>query len=201
MADFLLKKQVLQWNWPVFSWVTSSFRFFYEHDLPKDLSVSSMPAHKPYQQLVSSSFPPSHTSSLASTSFTHHSPSLLKGPLQLPPGPSYSLPLHHRYWMSLSPLTPCAPAFSVWTRAPLSPRSLCETHCWDCLLLMSPSPHHLGKEGKIHKRGGKCISFFILFYFIKKVGCSSFWFLADFLNYLSREHFWSIAADHQLLQG
>lgn len=34
-----------------------------------------------------------------------------------------------------------------------------ETHCCDCLLLMSVSPHHLGKEGKIHKRNGTCISF------------------------------------------
>lgn len=45
-------------------------------------------------------------------------------------------------------------------RAPLSPRSLCETHRRDCLSLMSPSPHHLGKEGKIHKEGGKCINAF-----------------------------------------
>lgn len=39
---------------------------------------------------------------------------------------------------------------------PLSPS---ETWCRDCLSLMSASPHHLGKEGKIHKRDGKYISF------------------------------------------
>lgn len=46
--------------------------------------------------------------------------------------------------------------------------SLSETHYFECLLLMSASPHHLGKEGKIHKRDEKCISF--SFYFKKFEG-------------------------------
>lgn len=70
------------------------------------------------------------------------------------------------------PLPPSPPARCAMPQpsgrgALLSPS---ETQHCDCLLLMSASPRHLGKEGKIHKRDGKYISFFVLFYFKKVEG-------------------------------
>lgn len=58
--------------------------------------------------------------------------------------------------LTLSSHTLCSISQPFGQGTVLSPT---ETHCCDCLLLMSASPHHLGKEGKIHKRDGKCISF------------------------------------------
>lgn len=64
------------------------------------------------------------------------------------------------YPLPSSPQARCAIPQPFGRGAVLSPS---ETQHCDCLLLMSASPHHLGKEGKIHKRDGKYISFFILF--------------------------------------
>lgn len=58
--------------------------------------------------------------------------------------------------LTLSSHTLCSISQPFGQGTVLSPT---ETHCCDCLLLMSASPHHLGKEGKIHKRNGTCISF------------------------------------------
>lgn len=97
-----------------------------------------------------------------------HTPQLFFSHFTVFPGPSF-LPL----CLTGSPVSPWALTPSSHTQgsasqafgqgAPLSPS---ETHYYDCLLLMSASPHHLGKEGKVHKKVGKYISFsfhFILF--------------------------------------
>lgn len=69
---------------------------------------------------------------------------------------------------------PCSIPQPCGQGARLSPR---ETQPCDCFLLMSAPPHHLSKEGKIHKRDGKYNSFFIiiLLYFkrLEKRGGSS----------------------------
>lgn len=73
--------------------------------------------------------------------------------LQFLQDPALFTPLPHRQpsvSLSLTPSshTQCSISQAFGQGAPLSPS---KTHCCDCLLLMSASPHHLGKEGKIHK--------------------------------------------------
>lgn len=118
---------------------------------PKVILASSFISVSPFSTVASPSFIP------RSYFFSHFT---------VFPGPSF-LPL----CLTDSPVSPWALTPSSHTQgsasqafgkgAPLSPS---ETHYYDCLLLMSASPHHLGKEGKVHKKVGKYISF--SFYFI-----------------------------------
>lgn len=135
----------------MFSSVMSSFRFCYKSDLPEDLSVSSLPAHKPQQQLASSRFPPSHASSSPFTSSPHHSSSPLKGPLQLSLDPAI---LSSPAQAPNAPQPSQALCFSVQCldRALLSPRSLCE---WDTLLRLPLG--NVTITSSLRQRGGKSI--------------------------------------------
>lgn len=90
-----------------------------------------------------------------------HTPQLFFSHFTFSPGPSF-LPL----CLTDSPVSPWALTPSSHTQCSASqafgqgtPLSPSETHYYDCLLLMSASPHHLGKEGKVHKKDGKYISF------------------------------------------
>lgn len=90
-----------------------------------------------------------------------------------PPNPTaFSLPLPFQFLQDPaflpppSPQTQCAAPQPFGRGALLSPS---ETQRCGCLLLMSASPHHLGKEGKIHKRDGKYISFSFIRLYFKKV--------------------------------
>lgn len=126
----------------------------------QSLSLFSVPVQKSFWHLASFQLSPFSISALAFPSFTPCSYFFFLT-LQFLQDPALFTPLPHRQpsvSLSLTPSshTQCSISQAFGQGAPLSPS---KTHCCDCLLLMSASPHHLGKEGKIHKWNGKYISF------------------------------------------